>query len=336
MPKKILIIGPTWLGDMVMTQVLFKLLKQVYPDCIIDVLTPKTTYSLLQFMPEVRQGFVFDLKHGQFGLKQRYRLGKSLRHAAYDQAMVLPNSFKSALIPWFAHVPQRTGWLGEHRYGLLNDWRRLDKLQYPLMIQRFAALALEPNQVLPKILPYPAFQLDDSQRQACLNAFNVSLEKPILALCPGAAFGPAKRWPADYFAQVAQQKLKDGWQVWLFGAPNDNAIGQTIQQYTHYQCTNLISKTDLTQALYLLSYAQAVVSNDSGLMHVAAALKKPLIAIYGSSSTAFTPPLSEHANIMQLELPCRPCFKRECPLEHLHCLHWQTPDNIIEAINEIP
>jgi len=333
MTKKILIIGPAWVGDMVMAQSLFKLLKQQNADVRIDVLAPAWTFSLLQCMPEISEALEIPLTHGEFKLRARYQLGKKLREKAYDEAIVLPNTFKSALIPWFAKIPKRTGWIGECRYGLLNDIRRLDKARYPLMIEQFMALGLPQGVALPKIYPYPAFRVTPSSQQAVLDQHQPLWRgKPILALCAGAEFGPSKRWPETYFAEVANQKIQEGWDVWLFGSPKDRPVTEKIMALTENRCENISGRTVLSETIALLSLVSGVVTNDSGLMHIAAALKKPLIAVYGSTSETFTPPLSADAKVLKLKLECQPCFARVCPLGHHRCMQELKPVAVLSAM----
>ena len=335
MTQKILIIGPAWIGDMVMAQSLFRLLKQQDPLATIEVLAPAWTFSLLSCMPEVSQAIEMPLKHGELKLRTRYQLAKKLQANQYDQAIVLQNSFKSALIPWFAQIPKRSGWLGECRHIVLNDARRLDKKKYPLMVEQFMALALPPNAALPQQYPYPEFTVTKASQENVLAKIKpIWRGKPVLALGAGAAFGSAKRWPEEYFAQIAEQKITEGWDVWLFGSAGDRAITEKIMQLTHQQCENISGRTELADTLALLSLVSGVVTNDSGLMHMAAALKKPVIAIYGPTSPAFTPPLSPDATILKLDLDCQPCFARECPLQHHRCMRDLTPDRVMMAMQE--
>ncbi len=331
--NKILIVGPAWVGDMVMAQCLFKLLKQRHPDVIIDVLAPKWSLPLLARMPEVSEAIVMPIGHGKLGLLERYRIGKSLREKKYQQAIVLPNSFKSALIPWWARIPVRTGWRRELRYGLLNDIRVLDKTRYPLMIEQFMALGIARDEELPSEYPSPTLMISATRQEQALAKYGLTHHtQPILAICPGAEFGPAKRWPEENYAAVAAEKLAAGWQVWIFGSPKDQPIAEKIMELTQHRCVNLAGKTQLEEAVDLLARATCVVSNDSGLMHIAAALQKPLIAVYGPTTAKFTPPLHNQAKLLTLELPCQPCFKRTCPLQHHRCMRELTPEKVLDAM----
>lgn len=342
--NKILIIGPSWVGDIIMSQCLFKLLKQQEPDMQIDVLAPAFLHPLLKRMPEVNQTIDLNLKHGELGLKKRYSLAKTLRAKNYAQAIVLPNSWKSALIPFLAKIPLRTGWRGEWRYGLLNDLRVLDKEHYPLMIERFMALSLPPESTLPEEYPCPKLMCDKNTAINAARKFmdsgSVDLARNntagnILALCPGAEYGKAKRWPPEYFTHVANQKLNENWQVWLFGGEKDKNIGKIIQNKTRERCINLIGKTNLGKAADLLSLTDFVITNDSGLMHVAGSLDLKIIAIYGSSSPKFTPPLSNKIEILQNKLSCSPCFKRTCNFGHYKCLREITPEMVLKTLDKI-
>uniref|UniRef100_UPI00214932E3 lipopolysaccharide heptosyltransferase II n=1 Tax=Endozoicomonas sp. ONNA2 TaxID=2828741 RepID=UPI00214932E3 len=321
---KYLIVGPSWVGDMVMAQTLFIALKQQHPDAIIDVLAPAWSLPIIERMPEVRRGIDMPLGHGKLGLKARYQMGKSLRAAGYTHAIALPNSFKSALVPFWAKIKHRIGWRGEMRFGLLNDIRSLDKSQYPLMVARFVALAYPEGAALPEPLPIPALQVNDKTLGKVLRRYDLHTDIPILALCPGAEFGPSKQWPAGYYTEVARSLSEQGWQVWLFGSAKDKAVTAAIKSglpdALQHHCHNLAGITTLADAIDLLSLASAVVSNDSGLMHIAAALNRPLVAVYGSTSPDHTPPMNTNSETLSMQLDCSPCFKRECPLGHMNCM----------------
>jgi heptosyltransferase II len=358
--ERILIVGPSWVGDMIMAQGLYRALKAAIPTAEIDVLAPAWSAGILARMPEVRRVIDMPLGHGRFGWGARRALGLSLR-GQYERAIVLPNSWKSALVPWFARVPQRTGFVGEFRYGLLNDARRLDKAAVPRLVDRYRALnpLLNPIPHLtsplkgegPNPLPFkgrvgvgmgypgrdlnPRLTVDVAAQQASLQRLGLTLERPILALCPGAEYGPAKRWPAAHYAALAQAKRADGWQVWLFGSEKDAPVTQEINRLTHEACVDLAGRTQLTEVVDLLALARCVVSNDSGLMHLAAAVAVPVIALYGSSDPGYTPPLSASARVLSLHLPCAPCFKRECPLGHLDCLTQIKPERVLTEMDTL-
>jgi len=336
---KILIVGPSWVGDMVMAQTLFMALKERDPDAVIDVLAPQWSRPILERMPEVNAALDMPVGHGSLQLGMRRKLGKQLGREGYDQAIVLPNSLKSALVPFFSGIPERTGWRGEMRYALLNDIRLLDKARYPLMIERFIALAYAPGAKLPETLSRPKLVVDAANVKASLERYSLDLTRPVLVLCPGAEFGEAKRWPANHYATVAQHKINEGWQVWLFGSEKDHAgadqIKAQITEKAQQQCVNLAGETSLADAVDLMSVADAVVSNDSGLMHIAAALGRRLVVLYGSSSPDFTPPLNDDVKVLRTGIECSPCFKRECPLDHLKCLKDLQAEMVLAAMEEL-
>jgi heptosyltransferase-2 len=331
--RRILVVGPSWVGDTVLAQPLFKLLHARHANLALDVLAPRWTFSLLERMPEVRRAIENPFAHGDLKLGERRRLGRALGAEGYDQAIVLPNTFKSALVPFFAGIRTRTGYIGELRHWILNDARRLDPERLPQMAQRYAALGL-PRGEAPRLpLPTLALRVDESARRALLARLGLDRGRPAAVLAPGAEYGPAKRWPARYFGELAQGLSAHGCAVWLIGSQNDRQAGAEIERHSGGVCRNLCGETTLAEAIDLLASAALVVSNDSGLMHVAAALGKPLIALYGSSSPAYTPPLSPNARILKLDLPCSPCFKRECPLGHFNCMMQLTPDRVLAAVD---
>lgn len=330
---RILVVAPSWIGDTVLAQPTLRLLRTRHAGVALDVLAPRWALPLLGRMAEVRRAIESPFGHGDLSLGERRRLGRTLAGEGYDQAIVLPNTFKSALVPFFAGIRVRTGYIGELRLGLLNDARRLDKKRLPQIAQRYAALALPRGEMLPWPLPDPALQISEPGRRATLEKFGLDAGRPVAVLCPGAEYGPAKRWPARYFATLAQAFAARGCAVWLIGSAGDRAVGDQIAAAAAGACRNLCGDTTLGEAIDLIGSASAVVSNDSGLMHVAAALGRPLIALYGSSSPAFTPPLSASAQVLKLDLPCSPCFKRECPLGHFNCMMQLKPDRVLAAVD---
>jgi heptosyltransferase II len=336
---KILIIGPSWVGDMVMAQSLFMVIKQQAPNAIIDVLAPRWSRPIIERMPEINRAIDMPLGHGLFKLGERRKLGHQLRQENYSQAIILPNSWKSALIPWFANIPIRTGWKGEARYGLLNDLRQLNKQALPLMVERFVALA-HPHEHSGKAhisrCPKPSLIANQDNIPILLDKFRLNVDKPIVLLCPGAEFGPAKQWPAAHYRTTAIAMMERGYQVWIMGSPADKKIAEaiyagipdTLTKEIHLLC----GKTSLAEAIDLMSVTQQVISNDSGLMHIASALNKPLIALYGATSAGFTPPLSANAITLSIKVDCGPCFKRECPEGHHKCMQDLTPDQVLRHL----
>ena len=330
--NKILVVGPSWVGDMVMAQSLFKALKQNHPDTRITVLGPPWSSPILARMPEVANSIDLSVRHGELGLGKRRRLGRELRRSRFDRAIVLPGSFKSALVPWFARIPVRSGYLGEQRWGLLNDIHPLDRRAAPGNAGRFAALGLPKSAPVKADFPRPALVVEQALVDQTAARFGLETGGRVVALCPGAEYGPAKQWPAEHFAEVANRQLQQGWQVWLFGSEKDREIAARINRLCHGRCADLSGRTTLGEVVDLMSLAEYAVTNDSGLMHIAAAIGCHVIAIYGSSSDAFTPPLTEQCDRLSLRLECSPCFQRVCPLGHLDCLIQLRPERVLSKL----
>ncbi len=333
--QRTLIVAPSWIGDAILSQSLLAPLAARRPAPVIDVFGPKWVLPVYRRMPEVRDTIENPFAHGQLSLGQRRQLGRRLARHRYSHAYVLPNSFKSALVPWFAGIATRTGYTGEMRYGLLNDRRTLDKCALPLMAERFAWLAQRPGSELERPIKNPRLHVEPGEFAATCERRELPLPRRLACFCPGAEYGPAKRWPAAHFAELAQQLASRGFTVWLLGSAADKPAGDEIVQASGQAAANLCGLTSLDEAIVLLSAAQVVVTNDSGLMHVAAALDRPTIAIYGSSSPAFTPPLSAAARVVKMELECSPCFARKCPLGHFDCMTKLQPAMVLEQIETL-
>ena len=252
-----------------------------------------------------------------------------LRQEGYEQAIVLPRSLKSALIPWFARVPRRTGFRGESRYGLVNDMRPFDKSVLDQTVKRFVALGLEAGEALPAV-PFPALRVDRQKQAAVMESLGIATDRPVIAMMPGAEYGPAKCWPLEYFAELAVLLEQDGYEIWVLGSDKDAPAGEHIASAG--AAHNLCGRTSLEDVVDLLGHAEQAVSNDSGLMHVAAAVGAHVHGIYGSSSPQFTPPLAKRRDIHWLHLECSPCFERNCPLGHLRCLKELSVGRLHEAI----
>jgi heptosyltransferase-2 len=326
-----LVVAPSWVGDAVLSHPLLGRVKSRDPQGVIDVLAPPWVLPVYRRMPEVAQAISNPFGHGDVRLSERRRFSKALPE--YDRAIVLPNTFKSALIPWHAGVPIRTGWRGEMRYGLLNDLRKLDEEALPLIVERYAALAQAKGEAFERPLANPKLAFDEVARHATLSRHGLLLGRPIAAFAPGAEYGPAKRWPVRHFAELGRMLIARGWQVWLFGSQKDAEVTAAIHGALGEPCRDLAGKTSLDEAIDLMSFADQVVTNDSGLMHIAAALDRPTAAIFGSSSPAFTPPLSDKAKVISLRLSCSPCFARTCPLGHTNCLETLPPADVMRVID---
>lgn len=338
---KILVIGPSWVGDMVMSQSLYTTLRHQHPNAKIDVLAPAWCKPILERMPEVNQAIEMPMGHGEFNLKGRWKLARTLAKKGYTHAYILPNSAKSALIPFFAGISSRTGWKGEMRYGLLSDLRP-DKRAFQYMVERYVALAHSKRDMLNEVelanCPKPSLAVDLANQKNARNRLGLESTRPVIGLCPGAEFGPAKRWPDTYYAEVAKFAIEQGYQIWLFGSAKDREVCELIRSKLSNEqgqfCFNLAGETSLIEAVDLLAACHTVVSNDSGLMHVSAAVGCNIVAIYGSSSPKYTPPLTNKLKMVHTDVECRPCFKRECPLGHLDCLNKLTPNTVIDALIE--
>jgi heptosyltransferase-2 len=329
--EQILIIGPSWVGDMVMAQSLFKQLRLNNPACQIDVVAPAWSKDILARMPEVRDAYNIAAGHGEMEIGARRALGISLRNIGYDHAITMPRSWKAALIPWFAHVPVRTGFRGEWRYGLLNDVRKLDKQRLDQTVKRFVSLGIEANAELPDI-PHPELTVDPTNQERLKREFGLNTNTEVIAMMPGAAFGPAKMWPIKYFGELAKMLVKEGKQVWVIGSEGELTLGEQISSHAGMGVTNLCGRTGLADTPDLFAMTKATVTNDSGLMHIAAAAGSHVVTIYGATGPDYTPPLTDKKTIHFLNLECSPCYKRECPLVHLNCLNNIKPADVYSGL----
>jgi heptosyltransferase-2 len=333
--KTILVIAPAWVGDVVMSGALLRELKKCYPDAHIDVLANIYLKPVLQRMPEVRNVLISNFKHGELSLLKRYEVAKRLRGNSYTDVYILPNSLKSSLIPFWSNIPHRVGWVGEQRYFFINDIR-FNRKKIKLMVERFVALGYEKNEKVPKDFLRPKLESSQQNLEQVLTRLQLKKsQKPILAICPGAEHGTSKRWPWKHFAEVAKQKANEGWDVWILGSIKEQTLALDIQKKCGACCCDLTGKTDLGEAIDLISMVQMVIANDSGLMHVAAALDVPVVAIYGATESTFAPPLSKKSKALSLNLPCSPCKKSDCPLGHARCLYDLNPGMVLKAIDDL-
>jgi len=330
MTRRILVVGPSWVGDMVMAQPLVQSLEGHAGPNQVDMLAAPWVAGLVSRMPGVGEVIDNPFRHGELALGRRLRLAHDLRQRRYDQAVVLPNSLKSALVPWMAHIPRRTGFRGELRLGVLNDIRALDPAAVPRLVDRFLLLAEAGGNEAPS----PRLESSAARRaELRVRLLSPGSDRPAACLCPGAEYGPAKRWPVRHFAALADALVERGLDVWLLGSPKDMAIAAEIVAAARHPLVNLVGRTSLEDAVDLLADARVAVSNDSGLMHIAAAVGTPVVALFGSSSPDYTPPLSANARIVHHPVPCSPCFERECPLKHFACLEQLLPPVVIAEVD---
>ena len=342
--QSILIIAPNWIGDAVSTQPLLANLKALYPNSKIDVLASRWVAPIYRACPQVYEVIEAKFEHKKLQWNLRKQLAKEIEARNYQACFVLPNSFKSALIPWLANIPFRIGYRGELRFGLIN--LALDnprKINRPPMVEHYLALSelLKDDSSLPFGKLTPRLDVSSSAKQSVekkLQDANIHSES-IYVICPGAEYGPSKRWPSEHFAVLAQNLIAQNSnnQIILLGSKSDHALAQeiTAQAKQVGNIHNWCGNTSLDEAIALIGMSKAVVSNDSGLMHVAAALQIPQVAIFGSSDPAHTPPLSDKAQVIWLNMPCSPCHKRICPLGHLRCLKDILPEQVLATLNTL-
>jgi heptosyltransferase-2 len=331
-----LVISPNWIGDAVMAQPLLQLLAKKNPGRPIDVLAPPSVAPVWRAMAEVDSVLVTPFRHRALQLRERWNYAQVLRARGYADAYVLPNTLKYALIPWLAGIPERVGYKGEMRYGLINRLHHDDMPPRP-MVAFYAALADAPRRSLRGTLPRPALAVDSAQAAQARTAHGLALDKPLVVFAPGAEFGSAKRWPAAHFASLAKEIVQEDprTQVVLLGSPKDRDVCDEIVALAladSVRVTSLAGATKLDEAIALIAGAGAVVSNDSGLLHVASALNRPVIAIYGPTDPDHAPPFSDMAKSLSLRLGCSPCRQRECPLGHHDCMRKLAPDMVWQAL----
>ena len=318
MPR-LLVVAPNWIGDALMAQPLLARLREKLPRLRVDALAPAWVAPVLRRMAEVEDVIEAAFQHGALELRSRWRIGRSLRSRAYDQAIVLPNSWKSALVPFFADIPLRSGYVGESRFGLLNLLYRSKGREREPMALHYARLSEKPGAAPREPLPEPQLRVDPIAARTTAARFGIAGRYAVF--CPGAEYGPAKRWP--YFVELAARMSVP---LVILGTAADRESCAGIPG------KNLAGETTLDQAIELISGAQFVVTNDSGLMHIAAAVGTPQVALFGSSSPRHTPPLSAQARVVWLGIECSPCYARECPLGHFRCLRELTVERVLDEI----
>ena len=327
--RPILLVPYMWIGDFVRCHTVVQLLRQRFPNSPIDVLTTTMVAPLLDYMPLVRKGIVWDLPRKRLALAQHRALAARLRREGYGRALVMPRTWKSALAPFLAGIPERTGFAGEARFGLLNDIRWGERA-LPRMIDRCAALALPARAPLPANYPLPQLTVARDEVAAWRKDRELTAAGPVAAFAPGAV-GPSKRWPASSYAEVAKRLVAQGFSVWILGGPGETMLAAEIGAGS--ERIHDLTGADLRNAILALAAAEVAVSNDSGLLHVAAALGTPAIGIFGPTSPWHWAPLNPLAAVIetQTKVECRPCHKPTCRYGHHRCMREIPPDRVVAA-----
>lgn len=333
-----LVIAPQWIGDAVMTEPLLRRLHARGERLTVGALP--WVAPVYRAMPQVADVIEFPFQHGGLQFKARRALAKRIE-GRFSRAYVLPNSLKSALLPFLASIPERIGYLGEARVGLLTH-RLKNPKNKPPMVAFYSALSGERDVADDK----PQLRLDASVVDTVLLELGLKRGSYVV-MAPGAEFGPAKRWPVVRFSEVASNIAGAGRSVVLLGSGKEaelcDEIAAPVNAVHPGRCLNLAGKTSLLQALGLINASHRTLTNDSGLMHVAAAFGVPQVAVFGSSSPLHTPPLSDEAQVIWLKndaayqppLDCAPCFERECPLGHTRCLNDISAARVLHALNAL-
>tara|TARA_B100002052_G_scaffold285038_1_gene297507 strand:- start:1517 stop:2569 length:1053 start_codon:yes stop_codon:yes gene_type:complete len=334
MTRRILVVGPSWIGDMVMAQSLFMDLRNRLPDAVIDVLAPPVTAALVARMPEVDAAVTSEIRHGEFAWAKRRVEGARLRERGYDQAIVLQRSAKAALVPWLAGIDRRTGVRGELRYGLINDVRRIDVARYPLKAEHYALLGLDSADDTLAPIRFPRLAVDPSNQSALIERFALDLDRPIVGFAPGAAYGPAKAWPAAHYAELAARLDALGWACWIFGSQADRDLADAMKAAAPRHGVDFSEQTALTDVVDLAALATHFVGNDTGIMHLASAAAPSVIGLYGSTDPDYAPPLAASAQRLWRGMDCSPCRQRHCPFGHQACLADMSVDDVFTACTQ--
>jgi len=324
--EKLLIIPQNWLGDIVMSQTLLKRVKSENPNTEIDILVNSTFKSLVERMPEINKAVILDSGHKELGLLKRLNLARRIK-GNYDQSIVLSRSIKSALIPFFAKIPIRTGELGESRYILINDLKKFTKEDRRKTAFRYVSMFSKKEEVLDEKY-YPSLQSDPENIEILSDKYKLNLDKKIIIFAPGAAFGPSKMWPVEKFKELGEKLNKDFF-ILILGSNNEKNIGDKI--VTNKNMINLCGETSITDAVDLMHISEFCVSNDSGLMHLASATNTKSISIYGATSPELTPPLTSNKEIHYRGISCSPCFEKKCKYGHYNCLVEIQADDVFKS-----
>jgi heptosyltransferase-2 len=330
--RPVLLIPYQWIGDFVRCHSVVKLIKERSPDRPVDVLTSSLCAPLLDYMPGIRRGIVVDLPRGRLAYPEHRDLAERLKHENYGTALIMSRKWKAALAPWLAGIPERVGFVGEMRFGLLSDVRFGEK-ELPRMIDRCAVLALRKNAARPSEWPLPELVVP-ADKIATWRQWRGLVEdvRPLVVFAPGAV-GPSKRWPTAYYAEAARKLADAGMAVWVVGGPSEKPLAAEIIAAAGPRARDLTGE-DLRNAILALADADAAVSNDSGLLHVAAAIGTPAVGIFGPTSPWHWAPLNPISAVIETrtEVSCRPCHKPTCRFGHHRCMREIPAAQVIEAV----
>jgi len=328
----ILVVPYMWIGDFVRCHSVVKLLKARFPDRPVDVLSTTLCAPLTDYMPGLRRAIVVDLPRSRIAVTDQLALARRLQRENYGTALIMSRTWKSALAPFLARIPERTGFVGEMRFGLLNDLRHGER-RLPRMVDRCAALALPREAELPPAWPLPELKVARAEIESWRREHGLALDsRPVVVLAPGAV-GPSKRWPASAYAAAARHLIAEGFAVWVVGGPEEKTLAAEIIGAT---TARDLTGHDLRNAILALAAAAVAVSNDSGLLHVAAALGTPAIGIFGPTSPWHWAPLNPLAATIESksEVECRPCHKPVCRFGHHRCMRDIPPDQVLAAVRQ--
>jgi len=329
----ILIVPYMWIGDFVRCHTVVKLLKARFPARPVDVLSTTLCAPLADYLPEVRQAVVADLPRKRLPLGEYKTLANRLRREGYGTALVMPRTWKAALAPFLAGIPERVGWVGEWRFGLLNDLRRGERKR-PRMVDQCAALALPVNAPQPEQWPMPELRVPAAEIAGWRERLGLMHARPVVALAPGAV-GSSKRWPGASYAELARSLIAEGCDVWIVGGPSEASLARVIRDQTAE--ARDLTGTDLRNAILALAASNVAISNDSGLLHVAAALGTPTIGIFGPTSPWHWAPLNPIAATLQQteeKLECQPCHKPTCRMQHHRCMRNISPEHVLDITRQ--
>ena len=327
----ILIVPYMWIGDFVRGHTVARVLKQRWPNRPIDLLTTSLCAPLVDYMPGVRSSIVWDLPRSRLALAKQWGLAALLRARGYRTALVLPRTWKSALAPALAGIPERIGFVGEVRFGLINHWRWGERA-LPRFIDKNAALALPDGAPLPGEWPVPQLRVPLGDAAQFRQANGLGSGRAV-ALAPGSV-GASKRW--TYYGEAARLLAEQGLDVWVVGGPGEKAMAQDIVASGGPRVRDLTG-SDLRNGILAMAAASLAISNDSGLMHIAAALGKPTMGIFGPTSPYHWAPLNGLAATVQTKthVPCQPCHRPVCRMNDHRCMRDIPPSDVVAIAGRV-